>query len=163
MRQRKCAALCHVFVTVGPCLSSDCVHGGYVVLPQINSLWLVFLFRFFIRTVQCFWDCTSAVLRDFASSIRVAKQWKVSLKAPWPGRVTWNQIHGCRLLLYTSHLALMTLGIFWNFSVFVSHYWQLRHAHNLLLIISNAPRPHQYYMMSRCTSFSSYFQLCCKL
>lgn len=105
-------------------------------------------FFFFIsatwKTVVYLWDCTAAVLRDFACSIRVVKQWKVSLKGPWQGKVTWNQIHGCRLLLHTSHVALMTLDIFWNFFVFVCHYWLVRHVRNLLLVLSNLIMPHQY-------------------
>lgn len=109
-----------------------------MTLPQINFIPVL------RKTVLYLGDCTSAVLRDFTCSIRVAKQWKVSLKAPWHGKVTWNQIHGCRLLLHTSHVALMTLDIFWNFFVFVSHYWQLRHVHNLLLVLSNVIRSHQY-------------------
>lgn len=122
-----------------------CTERQYVALPQINSLWCAFFFfSVLCKAVLCFGDGTSAVLGDFACSIRVAKQWKVSLKAPWQGKVTWNQIHGCRLLLHTSHVAVMTLDIFWNFFVFVRHYWQLRHVHNLLLVLSNVIRPHRY-------------------
>lgn len=139
------------------------VQREYVTLPQINSFVASIFVSVLCKTVVYLGDCTSAVLGDFASSIRVAKQWKVSLKAPWQGKVTWNQIHGCRLLLYTSHVALMTLDIFWNFFVFVSNYWQLRHVHNLLLVISNVIRPHQYQMMSYYGTFSFYFLLCCKL
>lgn len=111
---------------------------GHVTLPQINSQRWVFLFRFFVKQ-----SCTYGELRDSACSIREAKQWKTSLKAPWLGKGTWNQIHGCRLLLHTSHVALMTLDIFWNFSAFASHYWQRRHVQNPLLIPSNAIKPHQ--------------------
>lgn len=114
-----------------------------VALPQINFLFSIFM-SVLRRTGLYLGDRTSAVLGDFACSIRVAKQWKVSLKAPWQGKVTWNQIHGCRLLLHASHVALMTPDIFWNFFVFVSHYWQLRHVRNLVLAISNVIRPHQY-------------------
>lgn len=129
------AAFHRISLTVG---LMQCVERGHVTLPQINSYRWVFLFRFFVKQ-----SCTYGELRDSACSIREAKQWKTSLKAPWLGKVTWNQIHGCRLLLHTSHVALMTLDIFWNFSVFASHYWQLGHVHNPLLMPSNAIKPHQ--------------------
>ena len=116
------------------------VQGVYVALPQTPSLWWAFFIALLCKTVVYLGDCSSAELGDFASNIRAAKQWKVSLKAPWQGKVTWNQIHGCRLLLHTSHVALMTLDIFWNFFVFVSHYWHLRHVRNPLLDISNVIR-----------------------